>query len=166
MGAKSPLSPIERRAHNKSVFHVDKLKLSTLENDHQTAASSHKKNGRDSGLVTGEVKRQMGQSEMHSSFVSPLKQGKYITAPDSGLQRSGNLRSGMRETEYSELDSIQKKQKILEELEEEATGEYNRKGEVDRKALLAGFTVEETITTKKKKKVAIIGGKEDQKEEK
>lgn len=54
----------------------------------------------------------------------------------------------------------------MEELEEEATGEYNRKGEVDRKALLAGSSVAHLADTGKKKKVAFKKGKDKQVEEK
>jgi hypothetical protein len=36
------------------------------------------------------------------------------------------------------MNSRDKKKKIMEE---DATGEYNRKGEVDRKALLAGSSI-------------------------
>jgi len=69
--------------------------------------------------------------------MSPLKQGTYYRPPDSGLQKTG-----MRETDKdSEMNSRDKKKKIMDEMEEDATGEYNRKGDVDRKALLAGSSI-------------------------
>ena len=41
----------------------------------------------------------------------------------------------------------------MEELDEEGTGEYNRKGEVDRSKLLMNSSIVETNTIGKKKKV-------------
>lgn len=78
---------------------------------------------------------------MHSSYPSPLKQGTYYRPPDSGLQKTGMRETDMDSEMNSEKRRDDKKQKIMDELEEEATGEYNRKGEVDRKALLAGSSV-------------------------
>lgn len=118
--------------------------------------------GRSSGLVIkADLTKISGmQSEMQSSYISPLKQGTFIRQPDSGLLKSGLMRSGQRGSEVtSELDSIQKKQKILDQLEEDATGEYNRKGEVDRKALLAGSSIAYQDETGKKKKIAFKKGK-------
>lgn len=124
--------------------------MSRMEHDHITATSSLNKSqrkgqgsvlgGRQSGLVSGGLKREtggIGQSEMYSSQMSPLKQGTHYRPPDSGLQKTG-----MRETDQdSEMNSRDKKKKIMDEMEEDATGEYNRKGEVDRKALLAGSSI-------------------------